>query len=105
MWNIRWYIPSFEFGFWTSTPYAGQGYMSESIQLLARYMFSVGAARVEIRCEDDNERMHRLMKRNGLALDGKLPNAARAVRDHRLTTVAVYSWTSLAQLPSENMSE
>lgn len=99
IWNISWSVPKFEFGFWLDSAQTGHGYMQEAVIALTRYCFALGVARIEIKCEMANQRMHNLMKRCDFQLDGVLRSATRAVFDRQLTDVALYSCVDVNTLP------
>ncbi len=99
IWNINWYVPKFEFGFWLDSSKTGQGYMQEAVVALARYCLTLGVARIEIKCEVANQRIHNMMRRINFHLDGVLPSATRAVNGGQLTDVALYSCVDIDVLP------
>jgi ribosomal-protein-serine acetyltransferase len=55
------------------TPMAGRGYVSEAVARLTRLLFDeLDARRVEIRCDDRNDRSARVAERLGYQLEGIL---------------------------------
>ena len=51
--RIDWSIPKFEIGYWLSTEFEGNGYMTEAVQRIEQFAFEqLGARRVEIRCDE-----------------------------------------------------
>ena len=54
--TIRWDHDCCELGYWILGDFEGQGFMSESVRILERYLFSEGFNRVQIRCSDLNGR-------------------------------------------------
>ena len=73
--RISWDIPKFEIGYWCRKRFQGQGYISESTEAIARFAFeSLGAKRVEIRCDSKNVRSRRIPDRLGFKLEGTLRN-------------------------------
>ena len=71
--RIEWSVPRFEIGYFARTRYAGQGYVTEIVGAMERLAFdTLGAARVEIRCDDRNVRSWRVAERCGFALEGVL---------------------------------
>lgn len=71
-------IPSFEIGYWVNQVYAGQGFITEAMNALTRYLFDVlKAKRVEITCEEHNERSAQVAMRLGFQKEALL-------RNHRL---------------------
>jgi RimJ/RimL family protein N-acetyltransferase len=77
--RINWQVPRFEIGYWVRTSRAGRGLVSESVRALTRTAFeSLGARRVEIRCDDLNLASARVAERCGFALESTLRNWQRA---------------------------
>jgi RimJ/RimL family protein N-acetyltransferase len=77
--RINWQVPRFEIGYWVRTSRAGRGYVSESVRALTRTAFeSLGARRVEIRCDDLNLPSARVAERCGFELETTLRNWQRA---------------------------
>jgi ribosomal-protein-serine acetyltransferase len=76
--RIDWSIPKFEIGYWARTSHAGQGYITEAVNGITRFAFeTLGAQRVEIRCDVKNERSAAVARRAGFALEGTLRQDAR----------------------------
>ncbi len=74
--RIDWEVPKFEIGYWLRTRFAGQGYMTEAVRGITAFAFdSLGAWRVEIRCDSQNRRSARVAQRAGFCLEGELRNA------------------------------
>lgn len=79
--RIKWEIPRFEIGYWIRTSMQGQGYVTEAVQTLTQYAFdTLGAKRVEIRCDALNERSRKVAIRAGYQLEAQLRNYTRNVR-------------------------
>lgn len=73
--RIDWNIPKFEIGYWCRKRFQGQGYITESTEAIARFAFeTLGAKRVEIRCDPKNVRSRRVPDRLGFKLEGTLRN-------------------------------
>ena len=73
--RIDWDIPKFEIGYWCRKRFQGQGYISESTEAIARFAFgTLGAKRVEIRCDSKNVKSRRVPDRLGFKLEGTLRN-------------------------------
>lgn len=71
--RIDWSVPRFEVGYFVRTRFARQGFVSEMVRAMERLAFeSLGAARVEIRCDDGNERSWRVAERCGFRLEAVL---------------------------------
>ena len=89
--RIDWKVPKFEIGYFVRTSLAGQGYVTEMVRALERLAFdTLGAARVEVRCDDMNERSWRVAERCGFALEGLLRRDSRAA-DGSLRDTRVYA--------------
>ena len=73
--RINWDIPKFEIGYWCRKRFQGQGYITESTGAIAKFAFeTLGAKRVEIRCDLKNVRSRRIPDRLGFKLEGTLRN-------------------------------
>ena len=94
--RMNWPLRTFEIGYWLRRGAEGQGFASETVQLLTRLAFdTLDANRVEIRMDTRNERSRRVAERLGFVLEGTLRRAAADV-DGRPTSVHVF-----ALLPEE----
>ena len=86
-WNAR----RFEIGYWIRTSYAGQGLVTEAVRGLTEFAArELNADRVEIRCDDRNERSAAVAKRAGFTLEGVLRNWKRE-EDGTLVNEMVFS--------------
>ena len=89
--RIDWNVPKFEIGYWIRTSMAGKGLMTEAVKGIARFALDeLKAARVEIRCDDLNQRSWRVAERAGFTLEGILRNECRQHED-KLRDTRVYS--------------
>jgi RimJ/RimL family protein N-acetyltransferase len=89
--RIIWTVPLFEIGYFVRTRFAGQGYVSEIVHAMTRLAFeTLGAERVEIRCDERNERSWRVAERCGFVLEGTLRRNSRCP-DGTLADTRVYS--------------
>jgi RimJ/RimL family protein N-acetyltransferase len=71
--NIDWQVPRFEIGYWVRRRYAGQGYVTEAVRGITRFAFeTLGARRVEIRCDARNTRSQAIAERAGYELEARL---------------------------------
>lgn len=60
----------FEIGYWVSNRYAGQGLITESVNVLTQHAFSMwDAIRIEIRCDPENTKKAAIPKRLGFLLE------------------------------------
>ncbi|MBP6787780.1 MAG: GNAT family N-acetyltransferase [Candidatus Promineofilum sp.] len=76
--RIDWSVPKFEIGYWARTSHAGQGYITEAVNGITRFAFeTLGAQRVEIRCDVNNERSAAVARRAGFTHEGTLRHDAR----------------------------
>lgn len=58
-------------GYWMGEPYAGQGYMTESLELVAHFAFrELGLHRIEAACLPTNQPSQRLLRRVGFSEEG-----------------------------------
>jgi RimJ/RimL family protein N-acetyltransferase len=74
--RIDWSVPRFEIGYWCRTRLSGQGYATEAVRGIAGFAFdTLGARRVEIRCDSLNRRSARVAERAGFRPEGELRNA------------------------------
>ena len=75
----NWESRYFEIGYWIRLSASGQGYITEAVQLLTDYAFSVlKATRVEIRCDERNVRSAAIPQRLGFVQEGRLRNLVMA---------------------------
>lgn len=88
--RIDWEVRRFEIGFWARRRFAGQGYISEAVRGITRFAFeTLGARRVEIRCDERNGRSRRVAERAGFSLEATLRNHALAA-DGELRNTLIY---------------
>ncbi len=79
--RIDWAVPAFEIGYWLRTSAWGQGYVSETVRVLCRFAFeTLHANRVEICCDDRNERSLAVARRLGFIEEAALRNHSRDTR-------------------------
>jgi RimJ/RimL family protein N-acetyltransferase len=87
--RLDWSVPRFEIGYWVRTSMTGRGYACEVVGALTKLGFeTLGAKRLEIRCDVRNERSRRVAERCGFELEGVLRCDSRgmdgSVRDTRV---------------------
>ena len=88
--RMDWDVPSFEIGYFVRSRFAGQGYITEAVRGVTRFAFeTLGARRVEIRCDARNERSRRVAERAGFELEATLRNHTVAV-DGELRDTLIY---------------
>ena len=89
--RIDWSVPSMEIGYWVRTSLAGQGYITEAVLGITAFAFkTLGAQRIEIRCDSRNTRSAAVAERAGYALEARLHHHARDV-DGGLRDTLVYA--------------
>jgi len=65
----------FEIGYWVRTSEAGKGYITETVNALTAYGFTVlKASRIFIRCDDRNPASARVAEKAGYQLEGIMRN-------------------------------
>ncbi len=92
--RIDWGVPKFEIGYWVRTGYDGRGYITEAVNgITALALNTLGARRIEIRCDVLNERSAAVARRAGYALEGTFYCDAR---DHfgRLRNTYIFARTA-----------
>jgi RimJ/RimL family protein N-acetyltransferase len=73
--RIDWEVPKFEIGYWCRTGFTGRGYVTEAVLGITAFAFdTLGARRVEIRCDSRNYPSVRVAQRAGFLLEGALHN-------------------------------
>jgi len=93
-------IPSFEIGYWINQHFSGQGLITEAINGLVRYLFSVYLAkRFEIYCEVNNTKSAAVAQRLNFRLEGRLVNARLKADGRSITDVFLYAMTNSNDLP------
>src|SRR6266849_5381804 len=88
-----WETRYFEIGYWLRASAAGQGYITEAVQLLTDYAFSaLAATRVGIRCAERNVRSAAVAQRLGFVQEARLRNHQMAP-DGVLRTTLIFALT------------
>lgn len=88
--TIDWGVPRMEIGYWIGAQYEGQGYVSETVRALVDLCFiTLGAVRLEIRCDARNQRSAAAAERAGFHLEARLVKERRA-NDGTLTDSLIY---------------
>lgn len=87
--HIDWGVPKLELGYWLRTSRTGAGLMLEGVRALAEMaQQELGAARLEIRCDDRNLKSARVAEGCGFRLEGVMRHEARdpqgQLRDTRI---------------------
>lgn len=90
--RINWDVPKFEIGYWLSTSYSGQGYMTEAVETITNFAFEVlGAKRVEIRADSNNSKSIAIPKRLGYSHEATLHNDERHHLTHELRHTMIFA--------------
>jgi RimJ/RimL family protein N-acetyltransferase len=72
---MDWKVPKFQIGYWCRARYVGQGYVGETVRALTQIGFEIMKVnRIEIRCDERNERSRRVAERAGYRLEGRFTN-------------------------------
>lgn len=88
---INWRIPMFEIGYWVSNRYAGQGLITEAVNVLTQHAFSMwDAKRIEIRCESENTKSAAIPKRLGFLLEAHFKNHRVQPASNKLSGTLVF---------------
>jgi RimJ/RimL family protein N-acetyltransferase len=83
-------VPSFQIGYWCRARFEGKGYVTEAVRAISEVaLHSMGANRIEIRCDVVNHRSRAVAERCGFQLEGVLKNECRTP-DGRLRSTALY---------------
>jgi RimJ/RimL family protein N-acetyltransferase len=70
---VNWDLPEFEIGFFADVDHEGQGYVTEAVSGMLRFLFGhLQAQRVRLRCSDANPRSYRVAERCGFVREGHL---------------------------------
>lgn len=94
------FVPSYEVGYWVNVEFVGKGLITESVNALVRYLFAeLRANRVEINCEDVNERSCKVAERLHFNLEGVLINHRMTANNQKLTNTKLYAMTVPDELP------
>jgi RimJ/RimL family protein N-acetyltransferase len=86
--SINWQVPCFELGYWLHTGMTGHGYMTEAVLVLTRILLgSLGAERIEIRCDAANRASAGVAERAGYQLEARLHHLRRDTAGHLADTL------------------
>jgi RimJ/RimL family protein N-acetyltransferase len=89
--NLKWEVPKFEIGYWCRRQFEGQGYITEAVKAITSFaLSSLGAKRLEIRCDARNLRSRRVAERAGYTLEAEMRNECIAI-DGFLRTTLVFA--------------
>lgn len=86
-------VPSFHIGYWCRKSFQGQGYVTEAAKAIRDAGFdTVGAKRIEIRCDERNLASRAVAERCGFPLDAIMKNDCRDTQGN-LSSTAYYALT------------
>jgi ribosomal-protein-alanine N-acetyltransferase len=101
---VRRLFQSAYMGYHALQPYAGQGYMTEGLQLVLRHAFiAMKLHRVEANIQPENVASIALVKRAGFRLEGFSPRYLKISgrwRDHQRWAMTIDDWRRLRRRPS-----
>lgn len=90
--RIDWEVPKFEIGYWCRKRFQGQGFTSEAVGGLVHFAQThLGARRLEILPDAENQPSRRVAERCGFTLEGLLRGERRAPAGGLRDTCA-YAW-------------
>jgi ribosomal-protein-alanine N-acetyltransferase len=100
---VRRLFQSAYMGYYAVQPYAGQGYMTEGLQLVLRHTFvTLKLHRVEANIQPENVASIALVKRAGFRLEGYSPRYLKISgrwRDHERWAMTIDDWQRLRRRP------
>jgi RimJ/RimL family protein N-acetyltransferase len=89
--DIDWDVPKFEIGYWCRTGHTGHGYITEAVKAITSLAIdTLGAGRVEIRCDPRNHKSAWVAERAGFELEATLHNNELGA-DGSLTNTLIFS--------------
>lgn len=96
-------VPTFEIGYWVNHRFAGQGLISEAMNALTRYLFTVHRAkRIEINCEEANKKSAHVVERLHFKQEAVLKNHRLTADSRKVTNSLIYACTNIHDLPLLN---
>jgi ribosomal-protein-alanine N-acetyltransferase len=100
---VRRLFQSAYLGYYAEQPYAGQGYMTEGLQLVMRHSFvTMKLHRVEANVQPENVASIALVKRSGFRIEGFSPRYLKIAgrwRDHQRWAIVIDDWRRLRRRP------
>jgi RimJ/RimL family protein N-acetyltransferase len=98
--RINWDVPRMEIGYWLHTAYTGQGLMTEAVLGITEFAFTtLGAQRVEIRCDQNNTASAAVAQRAGYTLEGVLLAHDRHHATKQLRNTMIFARTNGMERP------
>jgi len=90
--RINWDVPRFEIGYWVRTSYARQGYITEAVAGITDFAFdTLGAKRVEIRCDALNVRSAAVPQRLDFVHEATLRHDDRDYITKKLSDTMIFA--------------
>lgn len=90
--QINWAVPKFEIGYWLDQSMEGHGYMTEAVEAITNFAFEqLHAMRIEIRCDEENNKSRLVAERAGYELEGILRQNDVAIDGKSLRNMCVYA--------------
>lgn len=90
--RIDWHAMRFEIGYWIRASLEGQGYIREAVAAVTAFAFdTLGAQRIELRCDSLNERSIAVARRAGYTHEGTLRNDDFITKEGDLRSTMVFS--------------
>ena len=100
---IKWQIPLFEIGYWGNVKFAGNGLITEAVNVLTRHAFSEwGAKRVEIRCDSQNLKSAAVPKRLNYLLAATLKDHRVQPGNNKISHTHIFARYDVESLPELN---
>lgn len=85
--SISWADDRCELGYWISSHFEGQGFISASVRMLEKVLFEMNFNRIEIRCDPLNKKSSAVPIRNAYKYEGVLLQYQYQAGKHRDTAV------------------
>ncbi len=99
--HMNWDIPAFESGYWLHAKHHNQGFATEAINALTKYVFQkLQAMRLEIRCDINNIRSKKIPERLGFELEATLKNNRLNPQTKKPSDTLVYARFNADNLPN-----
>ena len=90
--DIEWEHRCAEIGYWLSSEFLRNGYMTEAVRVLERYGFEVlGLNRIQIKCDERNEASVGVAKKCGYKLEGLLREDTYIKKEGRFRSTYMFS--------------
>ena len=101
-----WQVMRFEIGYWVRASLEGQGYIREAVAGVTMFAFdTLGAERVELRCDSLNTRSIAVAERAGYTLEGRLRNDFSSTDKTTLRDTLVFSLLRTEYLERKQSTE